>query len=431
MHFEEWRTKMPLKESKQIRSRGVGKREKKLRHILHLIHSGFNVSRLDLARMAGVSPASITAIAQRLIKAGLVVEAEGGSSALGRKPVPLEIRADAAHLIGLDIGTFYMRVAITDINGIILFTDQTESDLPAGRDRVLEMAVRFVRKAISDSGLPKHTIKGIGIAHSSIIDTRSGIILFFPRPGHMAEWKNFPLQSLFEKEFGVPCLLEDSVRASATAEQRFGLGKGQKDFLYIDVGMGVGAALFFDGKLYRGPGGKSGEFGHFTSDENGPLCSCGNNGCLETMASCAAIIRAARAAMECGVDSKILDLAGGNLDSVSIEAIARAAALNDSLAFRVLQVAGSHLAIGLADLINLLNPSLIIFGGALFRAVPELLSDPIWRIIKQRSIELSANDVKLQVSPLGSDATALGAARLIAERILDGILVSSLQPTSQ
>lgn len=399
----------------------MGKQERKERAILQLIHSGLNISRLDLARKTGVSPASISSIVQRLIYDGVVVEAAPVASSLGRRPVPLEIRADSAYLAGVDIGSFYLRTVITDVNGNIVLQHQTETDMSEGRDHVLKKTFQSVHSTIRKAGLPKAAIKGIGVAHSSIIDSERGVVLFFPRPGQLTEWRNFPLQAVFEKEFGVPCLLEDSVRTVATAEQRFGLGKGLQDFLYIDVGMGIGLAIFFDGKLYRGPGGKAGEFGHITVDENGPLCSCGNNGCLETVASCGAIIHAARTAMERGVNSKLLDLAGGNLERVSIELIGQAAADNDSLSFRVLQGAASYIAIGLADLINLLNPKLIIFGGALFRAAPQLVSDPFRRIVKQRAIENSANEVQLQVSKLGSEAGALGASRLIAEKLLNDI----------
>ena len=413
--------RMRLKTSKQSKQRRIGKQEQKERAVLQLIHSGMNVSRLELARKTGVSPASITAIVQRLINNGHVVQAAPGPSSLGRRPVPLEIRADSAYLVGVDIGSFYLRTVITDVNGNIIVKDQTETNMSEGRDGVLKRSFLAVHSAIRKSGLAKTAIRGIGVSHSSIIDSENGVVLFFPRPGQMTEWRNFPLQAVFEKEFRVPCLLEDSVRTVATAEQRFGLGKGLNDFLYVDVGMGIGLAIFFEGKLYRGPGGKAGEFGHITVDENGPLCSCGNNGCLETLASCGAIINAARTAIERGVNSKLLDLADGNLDRVSIELIGQASADNDSLAFRVLQGAASYIAIGLADLVNLLNPNLIIFGGALFRAAPQLLSDPFRRIVKQRAIENSANEVQLRVSQLGSEAGALGASRLIAEKLLNDI----------
>ena len=413
-----------MKDSSQKRSDRPGKLEEKELAILRLIHSGLNNSRLELARKAGLSPASITLIVQNLINKGLIVESVSVSSNLGRKPVSLEIRSDAAFLVGVDIGSYYLRVVITDINGKIIYRHQSRTAIQEGRDRVLQRAFEAVHEAIRGSGLHRKAIMGIGLAHSGVIDSQNGVVLSFPRPGQMAEWKNVPLQALFQKVFQIPCLLEDSVRTIATAEKCFGLGRDLDNFLYIDVGMGIGAAIFFDGKLYRGAGGKAGEFGHITVDKNGPLCSCGNNGCLEAVASCAAIMEAVHTAINRGVDSKIRNLAGGDLDQVSIELIAQAAAENDSLAFRVLQEAASYIANGLADLVNLLNPGLIIFGGALFRAAPHLLSDPLRSIIKQRSLEKSFNDVQLQVSPLGSEAGALGASRLIAERILEDMYLA-------
>lgn len=391
--------------------------------ILRLIHSGMNSSRLELARQAGLSPASITTIVQRLMMKGLVVESEPARSNLGRRPVPLQIRGDAAYVIGVDIGSFYLRVVVADINGNIVYRHQTQTEMQEGRTRVLDKTFHCVHEAIKQSGLPPAAIRGIGIAHSGVIDSDAGLVLSYPRPGRMAEWKNIPLRDIFQDEFKVPCLLEDSVRATAIAEKRFGLGRDLSNFLYIDVGMGIGAGIFLEGKLYRGAGGSAGEFGHITVDENGQLCSCGNHGCLETVASCAAVIQTVRTAMEQGIDSKIRDLAAGDLARVSIEIIAQAAAENDSLAFRVLQKAASYIAIGLADLVNLLNPRVMIFGGALFRAVPQLLEDPLRRIIKQRSLEKSANEVQLKVSPLSGEVGALGASRLIAERILNDLYV--------
>src|SRR6185437_4916462 len=313
------------------------KLEQKELVILHLIHSGVNSSRLELARQTGLSPASITTIVQRLMAKELVVESEPTRSQLGRRPVPLEIRRDAAYLIGVDLGSFYLRIVITDINGNIVYKYQTQSQMREGRERVIQRTFEAIHKAIQESGLAQSSIRGIGIAHSGVIDSESGLVISYPRPGQMAEWKNVPLRRLFQEEFKIPCLLEDTVRTAATAEKYFGLGKDLNDFLYIDVGMGIGAGIFIDGKLCRGAGGSAGEFGHITVDENGPLCSCGNNGCLETVASCAAIIQDVRTAMGQGIDSKIRDFAAGDLDRVSIELIAQAVAENDSLAFRVLQ----------------------------------------------------------------------------------------------
>jgi predicted NBD/HSP70 family sugar kinase len=386
--------------------------------VLQLIHAKRNISRIELAKQTGLSAASITAIVQRLIDKGLVVESGHNSSGLGRKPVSLTVRDDAGFLVGLDLGSFYTRVVVTDIRGTLIFKQESETGIPDGRDLVLSRTIESIHKAIDDSRIPRTAFRGIGIGHSGVIDVSKGLVLSYPRPGQMAEWKNVPLREIMQREFGVPCLLEDSVRAIATAEKYFGQGAGLDDFIYVDVGMGIGAAIFLDGKLYRGPGGSAGEFGHMTVDEHGPLCCCGNYGCLETLASCGAIIQSVRSAIEKGVDSQVRELSEGDLNRISIESIGQAAVQNDSLSFRVLHEAISHIAVALADVVNLLNPHVLIFGGALFRSAPELFLEPLKRTIRQRALEKSANEVQLKISNLGSEAGALGAGRLISETVV-------------
>jgi predicted NBD/HSP70 family sugar kinase len=388
---------------------------------LRLIHAKRSISRIELSKQTGLSAASMTAIVQNLIDRGLVVESGHNSSAFGRKPVSLSLRDDAGFLVGVDLGSFYTRVLVTDMRGTPVYRQESETAMLDGRDRVLSRTMAMIHRAIDDSGIPKNAFKGIGIGHSGVIDVSKGLVLSFPRPGQMTEWKNVPLRELLEREFGLPCLLEDSVRAIATAEKHFGFGKGLDDFIYVDVGMGIGAAIFLDGKLYRGPGGSAGEFGHMTVNEHGPLCCCGNYGCLETLASCGAIIQSVRSAIEKGVDSRVREMAEGDLNRIGIELIGQAAMQNDSLSFRVLNEAVSHIAVALADVVNLLNPHVLIFGGALFRSAPELFLEPLKRTIKQRALEKSANEVQLKISALGSEAGALGAGRLISEIVLENL----------
>lgn len=389
--------------------------------VLDFIHTQISSSRVELARQVRLSPASMTAIVHELIERRLVVECGRESSAVGRKPVSLGIRSDIGYLVGVDLGSFFLRVVITDMNGRIVHKQQTETRVYEGRTKVMERTYKFVRLAMKESGLAKGTIKGIGLGHSGVIDSEQGIVLSYPRPGQMSDWKNLPVRDMLQNEFGMPCVLEDSVRACAIAEKAYGLGRDLKDFIYIEIGIGIGSGIFLQGTLYRGAGGSAGEFGHITVDENGPLCSCGNTGCLEAVASCAAVIQSVRRAMEKGVDSKIRDLAGGDLERVSVELIAQAARENDSLAFRVLEEAVAHIGTGLANMVNLLNPKVLIFGGGLFRAAPPSLLEPLKRIIKQRSLEKSANEVQLMVSRMGSEAGALGAARVISQKLLRNI----------
>jgi glucokinase-like ROK family protein len=397
------------------------KAAKKELRVLHLIHESHNISRLELAKRMSSSAASMTAIVRRLIARGVVIESGKNSTNFGRKPVSLGVRNDLGYLVGVDMGSFLIRVVVTDIVGNVLYKAEMETKMAEGRDRVLSRTFKAIHTAINESQTPKGTIKGIGMAHSGVIDSRKGMVLCFPRPGQMTQWRNVPLRDMLEKEFAVPSVMDDSARMMALAEKHFGLGRAMSDFLFIEVGMGIGASIFIDGKLYRGPGGSAGEFGHMTVDEEGPLCSCGNNGCLEAVASCAAIIQTVRAGIEQGVNSKVSELVDGDLDRISIEKIVEAAKENDTLALRVLDEAISHIGVALADVVNLLNPGAIVFGGPLFSKAEDLLLGPLKRIIRQRALEKSANEVQFMVSTLGSEAGALGAAKLVSEKVLQSL----------
>jgi glucokinase-like ROK family protein len=408
------------------RAKALSKPAQKELRLLRVIQATPNVSRIELAKRTGASAASMTAIVQRLIDRGLVVETGKGSTVAGRKPVSLNLRNDLGYVIGVDLGSFLLRVIVADVVGNICYRSETETKMSEGRERVLSRTFAAIHDAIKQSHLPLAAIKGIGMAHSGVIDSQRGIVLCLPRPGQMTQWRNIPLREMVKNEFRVPSALDDSARMMALAEKHFGLGQDVSDFLFVEVGMGIGAALFMDGKLYRGPGGTAGELGHMTVDENGPLCSCGNNGCLEAVASCASIMQTVRGGIRQGVNSKISELVDGDLDRVSIEIVVQAAKENDTLALRVLDEAISHIGVVLADVINLLNPSTVIFGGPLFRAAHELLLDRLRQVIRHRALEKSANEVQLKVSHLGGEAAALGAARLISGKILEDLFVENV-----
>ena len=392
--------------------------QKELR-LLALILGNHNTSRIELAKMTGASVGSMTAMVRRLILNGLVVESGKGPASLGRKPVSLSLPSELGQLVGIDLGSFLTRIVVADVSSKISYKAEMETRMAEGRDAVIRRTFAAIHHAIKEARVARGALKGIGMAHSGVIDSQKGVVLCFPRPGQMTQWRNVPLRNMLEKEFVVPSALDDSARMMALAEKHFGLGQELNDALFIEVGMGIGACIFVDGKLYRGSGGSAGEFGHMTVEENGPLCSCGNRGCLEAMASCAAIIQAVKSAIEQGVNSKIPELVDGNLDRIGVEVIVQAAKENDVLSFRVLREAIARIGVMLADVINLLNPSSVIFAGPLFRHSGDFLLDHLKDVIRRRALEKSAGEAQLRISNLGSEAAALGAARLITEQVLE------------
>jgi N-acetylglucosamine repressor len=384
--------------------------------ILGLIQARVAPSRAELVKLTGLSAGLISAVVRRLIARDLVVESGLEPSKLGRRRVALKLCAGTAYTVGVEIGTFFLRIAINDLAGNVCHKLETRTILSDGLSRVVERCFKSIDQAVNACGVGKDAIVGIGIAHSGVIDSNQGVVLSFPRPGQMAEWRSVPLREMVEERFKVPCVVEDSVRMAALLEKQIGVALNLPDFVYIRIGMGIGSCIFINGEPYRGAGGSAGEFGHMTVDENGPLCSCGNNGCLSALASCGAIIQGVASAIRKGVHSRIREIVEDDFDQITIEMILEAAVQNDSLAFRVLNAAAAHIGVALADVVNLLNPFVVIFSGPLFQSNPQLMLEPIQRVIRQRALEKAAHEVQLIVSTLGGDAAALGAARFAAAK---------------
>jgi predicted NBD/HSP70 family sugar kinase len=389
--------------------------EKEL-EILGLIHARIALSRAELVKLTGLSAGLISAVVRRLIARDLVVESGLEPSKLGRRRVALKLCAGTAYTVGVEIGTFFLRIVVNDLAGNVCHKLETRTMLSDGFSRVMDRCFKSIEQAVNECGISKDVIAGIGIAHSGVVDSNQGVVLSFPRPGQMAEWRNVALREMVEAKFNVPCIVEDSVRMAALAEKQVGGALELPDFVYIRIGMGIGSCIFIHGEPYRGAGGSAGEFGHMTVDENGPLCYCGNNGCLSALASCSAIIQGVASAIRKGVHSRIQEMVDNHLDQINIEMILQAAVESDSLAFRVLNDASEHIGVALADVVNLLNPSVVIFSGPLFQSNAQLMLESIQRVIRQRALEKAANEVQLIVSTLGAEAPALGAARFTAAK---------------
>lgn len=387
--------------------------------VLRLIHARVSLSRAELVKLTGLSAGLISALVRRLIGMGLVVESGLEPAKLGRRRISLRIKPEMAYTMGVEIGTYHMRVVVNDLAGNVRHKLETLTVLNEGMSRVMARCFETISGSLQACGLSKEAIAAIGIAHSGVTDSEKGLVLSFPRPGQMTEWRSVPLREMVEKEFGVPCFLEDSVRMAALAEKQLGICTNLADFIYIRIGMGIGGCIFIKGEPYRGPGGNAGEFGHMTVDEDGPMCSCGSYGCLSALASCTAIIQAMTDAIRKGVHSRVQEMTEDDLARINIEMIIQAANENDSLAFRVLNDAAMHIGVALADVVNFLNPAMVVFGGPLFQVNAPYVLETIQRVIKQRALEKAANDVQLMVAELGGEAAALGAARYAADMSIE------------
>src|SRR5712692_8261168 len=255
--------------------------------VASLIYSQRNGSRAGLAERTNLAPSYISSIVRDLQQKGIVMEGGRAPSRAGRRRVLLHVNPELGHLLGIRMGRANIRVVVTDLLGNVRTLRKFPTQISEGKDHLLELVHHHVKPLIRHDP----AIKGLGMAMSGVIDRKRGIVLFWPKvPG----WDGIPLKQILETKYGLPTIVEDSVRTMALAERRFGQGKGYSDFVYVAVGMGIGTAVFVDGNLYYGSEGLAGELGHTTFDERGELCSCGNRGCLEVYASGWAIINSIR-----------------------------------------------------------------------------------------------------------------------------------------
>ncbi len=394
-------------------------RKSELARLVKLIYSEGESSRVDLATKTSLAPSYVSSMVNRLQQKKWIIEGSHVASDRGRRKVLLYFNPDLAHVVGVEIGRVHSRIVVTDFLGKTLSFKKIPSQVSAGEDHALNSIHREIKELLKQDD----KIQGMGIAHSGVIDRARGMVLFWPK---VSGWRDVELRRAFAEEYGMATVVEDSARTTAITEQRFGLGKGQKDFVFVHAGVGIGAAIFVDGELYSGCNGIAGELGHTTIDETGPLCSCGNRGCLEVSASGSAIIQKVSTGLEQGVASSLSEAFSHDHQGISLEAIASAAESHDRLCETILAEAGIHLGTALANIVNLLNPERIILGGTLPRVAKNSLMEPLKRSMRSRAFQRSVSRVDVVVSELGEDAAAVGACLLTANQLLESLSIAAV-----
>jgi predicted NBD/HSP70 family sugar kinase len=321
--------------------------------IIHAIRDAGTISRVDLARRTGLSQATVTGITAELLGEGMLLEQESGRSEGGRRPVPLALNPQGAYTVGVHLSVDQICVVLMDLQAGILkvHTKKLEPDnYPA--ERMVEDLIESVQTCLWQADFTKKQISGIGVAIPGLIDSRTGFVHYVPN----YKWNNIGLADRLHERMSVPVYVENSANTLAIFEQWFGIGRGTDNFLLITTEHGIGAGLVLDGKIYRGSNGIAGEFGHTVVDDQGPLCRCGQTGCLEAICGNNAILREAAEAIKRGE----LQMEGGIL---TIEAVLAEAKGGNPALRAIYARAGRTLGVGIGNMGKLFDPEKIIITG--------------------------------------------------------------------
>lgn len=309
---------------------------------------------------------------------------------------------------GIDIGGTKTIVAVASDDGTIIAQERIDTPREQGPAKVLAEIESALRRLLQQTGVSD--IEAICIGCGGPLDRERGIILTAPNlPG----WENLDLCGYFHNTFNAPVFLDNDVNLMALGEAREGAGVGVDYMAYFNVGTGIGGGIIIGGKLYRGCGNAA-EFGHQVILPDGPPCLCGKHGCLESLCSGTSIARRTREYLVDNPDSLILELAG-SMDRVTGHVVAQAAREGDSLALRIWRETGEYLGIGIANVINILNPRLVVLGGGVVE-VGDLLLEPARQTAHDRAMTQLADDVTIVPGKLGNQAGIVGAIHLALER---------------
>lgn len=374
--------------------------------ILHAIRDAGTISRVALSRTTGLSQATVTSITAELLKEEMLLEQEGGKSIGGRKPVPLAVNPRAAYSVGVHLSVDKVCVVIMDLQATILNSYSKNLD-PAdlSLEKVLETLVEAVQACLWKADFSKSQISGIGVAIPGLIDSRSGFVHFIPN----YNWKNVNLAQILRERVGVPVYVENSANTLVIFEQWFGVGRGTRNFLLITTEHGIGMGMVLDGKIFRGFRGIAGEFGHTIVAEDGPLCRCGETGCLEAICGNNAIIRDALEAARCGE----WQLEG---EKVDIEMILAAAREGNAALRMIYRRVGRTLGIGISNMLKLFDPEKIIISGKGVLA-GDLLLEPMAEILHQDISFAGDAGTQLCVQEWQPTNYARGAGALVLQEV--------------
>ncbi|NUW10445.1 ROK family transcriptional regulator [Streptomyces sp. CAI-21] len=378
-----------------------------LERVVRAVRLSGALTQAEIARTTGLSAATVSNIVRELKESGTVEVTP--TSAGGRRARSVSLSGDAGIVIGVDFGHTHLRVAVGNLAHQILAEEAEPLDVDASAEQGFDRAELLVGRLLDATGVDRAKVAGVGLGVPGPIDVASGML---GSTSILPGWSGTQPALALGERIGVPVAVDNDANLGALGELVWGSGRGVRDLAYIKVAGGVGAGLVIDGQIYRGPGGTAGEIGHITLDESGPVCRCGNRGCLETFTAARYVL-------------PLLEPTHGT--GLTMEKVVALAKEGDPGCRRVVADVGRYIGSGVASLCNLLNPSRVVLGGDLAEA-GELVLGPIRTSVGRYAIPSAARQLELVPGSLGGRAEVLGALALALREMGDSTLLDGAAP---
>jgi glucokinase-like ROK family protein len=377
--------------------------------IMRALRRQGRISRSEISSITGWSKAKASQEIRSLVDKGYLVEVGEGVSQGGRKPRLLRINNQLGYIAGIDIGATSLDIALADVTGSVLQRCSEPTDVKLSPETVFGRCTELLLELIQAQGATADQILGIGTGVPGPVDFARGVLV---APPLMPEWENFPIRDFFKKTFpSAFAVVDNDVNIMALGEQRAGDGAGIDHFIFVKIGTGIGAGIISNGKIHRGSDGCAGDIGHICVDKEGPLCACGNKGCLEAMTAGPAIASKAMEAARNGISPILSQMRESNGGVIRPEDVNAACREGDQAALDIIRDSGKTIGDVLASLVNFFNPSHIFIGGGIANFGNHLLV-AIRRAVLYRSLPLATTHLSIKFSRVGPNVGVMGAISL-------------------
>lgn len=369
-------------------------------------------TRPQLVQQLGLGRNVVSQRVQQLLDAGLLVEGRLAPSTGGRPSRELRFRAAAGCLLVAELGATELQAGLTDMDGDLLDLHEQPLQVSAGPEATLARLEEVFDDLLA-ARPGRSPLWGVGVGLPGPVEFARGRPV---APPIMPGWDSYPVRDRLAARYAVPAWVDNDVNVMALGELRAGLGRGERDMIYVKVGTGIGAGLISDGALHRGAQGAAGDIGHVpVLDDDAVLCRCGNTGCLEAVAGGHALARDGLSAARSGRSPALAGVLAAT-GSVTAPDVSAAAAGGDRTSVALLTRSGRLVGRTLATLVNFYNPSLIVMGGRVSSSDDAFLHE-LRRTVSGRATALAVRDLRIRTSPLGDRAGLFGAAALVADQL--------------
>jgi glucokinase-like ROK family protein len=387
--------------------------------VLNTLRLHAPISRARVANHTGLNRSTVSNIVNALIEEGLVFEEKQENSGIGRPGISLGLRPDGGAVIGVEIGVGFISVLLTNFVAETLWEIRVQTTDLQSQIEIINLAEKYIDQALVKA--KGHGLRplGVGVGLPGLVNIRQGNLIMAPN----LHWNNVPLRLIWNQRFHLPIYVDNEANLAALGEYYFGIARNIDNFIYLSSDIGLGGGIMIGGKLFRGGHGYGGEIGHIQRNPQGELCGCGRIGCWETQVGPSAVLRRVKKEFQTSHDKTLLDACSGNLDDLIFDMVVKLALNGNLICRQAIEEVAVNLGMGIADLVNVFNPDLIVIGGTLSLG-KDILQPIIEKTVFTIALKPSVDNLRIVFSDRSTEACALGAVAVVLDDILREMVIS-------